>query len=148
MPSRPLPEEYLQLLKQTYDRRCPECGEEPREPAICSVCDACVCVDCKCCPPEGRIGECTAHVLECGGGQGILILTNLSLLVAIDGPCCCFLECPYLDRHGESHARRGKPLWLSHARVSELRRMICCSEVGREISLTNERTSRYITRPL
>lgn len=31
-------------------------------------------------------GECTRHARRCGGGQGLLLLTHLSLVLGIDAP--------------------------------------------------------------
>eukprot|EP01066_Platyproteum_vivax_P005357 Platyproteum_vivax@DN16797_c0_g1_i1.p3 len=116
---------------------------------MCLVCGRICCLDSECCKRNG-VGECSQHALECGGGQTVFLLINLTMVLACEAPRCAFMEAPYVDDHGEcdSQMRRGRPLKLSWRRLSELQMMLTTSEVGREIIRNGERTSRYIPRAL
>ncbi|PFH31695.1 hypothetical protein BESB_026690 [Besnoitia besnoiti] len=105
-----LPKDFLDLLRQTLLRKCPHCGDSPEHKALCLVCGAVVCVGSSCCKEEGSTreaawGECMLHAHTCGGGSGIFLLVEQSMLFAVDGSSWFPLENVYVDDGGESDPR-------------------------------------------
>ncbi|KFG57505.1 zinc finger in N-recognin protein, partial [Toxoplasma gondii RUB] len=105
-----LPTDFLDLLRQTLLRKCPHCGDSPEHKALCLVCGAVVCVGSSCCKEEGSSrdaawGECMLHAHTCGGGSGLFLLVEQSMLFAVDGSSWFPLESVYVDDGGESDPR-------------------------------------------
>ncbi|GMM50892.1 putative ubiquitin-protein ligase [Starmerella bacillaris] len=94
----------------------------PTNPAICLVCaDVCSLQESDNEFEIGGVGQCNAHVEECGCSQGIFLIPrrNVILLLISEGRGS-FVKTPYLDLHGEADEgmRRGRPHFLQPLRYA------------------------------
>eukprot|EP00271_Cylindrocystis_brebissonii_P005383 TRINITY_DN17396_c0_g1_i1.p1 TRINITY_DN17396_c0_g1~~TRINITY_DN17396_c0_g1_i1.p1 ORF type:complete len:497 (-),score=91.81 TRINITY_DN17396_c0_g1_i1:23-1402(-) len=119
-----LPEVYQDLLLATLRQPCKRCNNIPEEPAICLVCGILLCCATECCK-KGFRGECSRHSRDEGGGVGLFLLMRSTQLLLMRSERICNAPSLYLDSHGEedTYMKRGRPLRLSHLRLSELRRL-------------------------
>ena len=123
-----MPSDFAALTAQLHERTCAACGVAPVEPALCLLTGMLFCsgTHCRRRREEGEPleGLCTRHARQCGG-VGIFYLVHQCTLLLIDGPHAAYYPSIYVDVHGEEDRglRRGKPLFLSAARVAATHRL-------------------------
>ncbi|KAK3259405.1 hypothetical protein CYMTET_31596 [Cymbomonas tetramitiformis] len=122
----PLPHLFQELYLQWADQPCLRCNTVPNEPALCLVCGTLVCFAGECCR-AGSFGECMQHAESCGVGNGIFLLVKATRILLLRRRRVCLYPSPYLDLHGEEDAylKRGRPLYLSLLRYTEVYRLWC-----------------------
>ncbi|ELU10689.1 hypothetical protein CAPTEDRAFT_220674 [Capitella teleta] len=116
-----LPHLYDRIFQFYRSRSCQTCGNVPRDPAVCLVCGRLLCFKDRCCA-QATVYECVQHSRSCGGGTGIFLIVNSSIIVVIQGPRATAWGSVYLDEHGEEdhYLKRGKPLYLCKERYQLL----------------------------
>ncbi|KAK7110558.1 E3 ubiquitin-protein ligase UBR3-like [Littorina saxatilis] len=118
-----LPERYYEIFRMFRHQTCNGCRRVPKDPALCLICGAFLCFREACCADaNSNIFECVGHSVQCGGGTGIFLLVNSSIVVVLRGPRATLWGSVYLDQHGEEDRdlKRGKPLYLSRDRLKLL----------------------------
>ncbi|KAI0233528.1 E3 ubiquitin-protein ligase UBR3 [Lamellibrachia satsuma] len=117
-----LPHLFDQIFQFYRQKQCHTCHSQPKDPSLCLVCGQLVCFKERCCQQQ-NVFECVQHSIDCGGGTGMFIIVNSSLIVVIRGPRATIWGSVYLDEHGEEDRdlKRGKPLYLSKERYGLLR---------------------------
>ncbi|XP_041366438.1 E3 ubiquitin-protein ligase UBR3-like [Gigantopelta aegis] len=116
-----LPDQYYRIFQRFRSQKCEVCNKPPRDPTICLICGDFLCFRDSCCR-QNMVYECVQHSVTCGGGTGIFLLINSSVIVVIRGPRATLWGSIYLDEHGEEDRdlKRGKPLFLSKERYELL----------------------------
>ncbi|XP_048246065.1 E3 ubiquitin-protein ligase UBR3-like [Haliotis rufescens] len=116
-----LPAQYYKIFQTYRNKQCAVCNKVPRDPTICLMCGHFLCFRDNCCK-EGMVYECVQHSITCGGGIGIFLLVNSSVIIVIRGPRATLWGSVFLDEHGEEDRdlKRGKPLYLSKERYELL----------------------------
>eukprot|EP01103_Thecamoeba_quadrilineata_P010115 TRINITY_DN209_c0_g1_i1.p1 TRINITY_DN209_c0_g1~~TRINITY_DN209_c0_g1_i1.p1 ORF type:complete len:1920 (-),score=413.24 TRINITY_DN209_c0_g1_i1:1070-6829(-) len=111
----PLPNLYQDFFAKYVEANCDHCGAFTTQSAVCLICGAVLCGD-RCCPE---------HAQTCCADVGMFLITNSTVVLLLRGARFCFWGSPYLDDHGEEdlELRRGKPLYLSHSRYNQLKRL-------------------------
>ncbi|XP_076468765.1 E3 ubiquitin-protein ligase ubr3-like [Babylonia areolata] len=118
-----LPERYYDIFTRYRHQACNGCRRVPKDPTLCLICGAFLCFREQCCADvSSSVYECVSHSEQCGGGTGIFLLVNSSIVVVLRGPRATLWGSVYLDQHGEEDRdlKRGKPLFLSRERLQFL----------------------------
>lgn len=113
-----LPRVYDRVFQFYRKRTCTQCGSAPRDPALCLICAQMLCFKDRCCA-QNTVYECVQHSRSCGGGTGLFLIVNSSIIVVIQGPRATAWGSIYLDEHGEEdhYLKRGRPLYLCEERL-------------------------------
>eukprot|EP00923_Selenidium_pygospionis_P002502 GHVN01003883.1.p1 GENE.GHVN01003883.1~~GHVN01003883.1.p1 ORF type:complete len:787 (-),score=200.88 GHVN01003883.1:3281-5401(-) len=146
------PENYHDVVKLIFRRPCPATGRLPPDPALCLLCGGCGCMAGSHDVEGQRSGEkeLTLHARQCGGGQGLFLMTSQARVLAVEAPRAAFFDWLYLDVNGEPdpNVERGKELRANQRSVEELEHMFIKGRIGREIIQSNEKIQRYINQSL
>jgi hypothetical protein len=115
-------------------KRCARCGSVPKDPGVCLLCGTLVCIASQCCR-TGTMGELSRHAWECNGGHGIFLMLKHSSAILVHDGLIFRWPSPYLDEHGEEdpELRRGRPLFLSKARLQRLRELLLTHQVTQTV---------------
>ena len=153
MGARELPEGALrdprtgEIYHETLRRTCPACGMTPLQPAICLLCGECVCAASDCCRKDGDEG-CTRHAQTHHGGLSAFLVVRRADTLLVLGRRHTWWGSLYLDAHGEEDhgLRRGKPLFLSPARVAAMHRLWLAQAVPLEVARSRAAASHAAIR--
>ncbi|KAE9551073.1 hypothetical protein FO519_005710 [Halicephalobus sp. NKZ332] len=120
-----LPPLYDKLFATFFGQKCSYCGKEPRHQILCLLCGTFMCLH-KCNPRDEIVDESETliekHTLSCGAGSCCYLSLNSTMIIMNYCRQALLWGTLYLDAHGEEDRNlfRGKPLYLSENRISQL----------------------------
>ncbi len=121
-----LEEDYMELQKIHYKRRCKHCGLQVKDSAICLLCGEILCVRSECCM-YGTRDELWQHAKECSYGTGIFLYFWTNCVILRSGDEATLYSSPYTNQFGESIdiSKRitFEPIRLNAGMLNELKKM-------------------------
>ena len=121
-----LEENYMDLQKIHYKRKCKKCGKQVKNNALCLLCGEILCVRSFCCMYESK-GELSWHSGNCSTGDGIFLYFARNVIIIIHGALAIEYKSPYTNQYGESvnvsKEISFEPIMLNHTLLNELKQI-------------------------
>ena len=114
------------------------------DPVVCLICGAVVLAGYR--SGRRRVGDCTLHASECGGGTGVFLMVQKCCALLVRDTRAAYYPSLYLDQHGEEDTglRRGRPLYLNDQRYDDLQSLYLRHRIVQEVTMRRSSADRVI----
>ncbi|KYR02155.1 hypothetical protein DLAC_00959 [Tieghemostelium lacteum] len=127
----PLAKVYDDMLQLKV--KCLKCKSVPsaEDQALCLGCGRMLCLGLRCCRYGNNTNELSLHSQKCIGQQGLYLLIDQCVIIAVYEDVLTTVTTPYLDQHGEEDVglKRGIPLHFVKERYQHISNTISKHEI-------------------